>query len=334
MSNRILIALPDKSFFEQPALEPIFRRLDRFGEVRRAWREGERERPDHWEWAQACISWWWPMLTEQDFAAAPDLRFLGRIDIGRQSARMALERGITVSTSRRGWSPAVAEMALALILDLLRRVSDHHASMRTGTERWVQDFPGDIDARERELTGKSVGIIGFGGVGRRLAALLQPFAPELRVADPYVSDRDVASLGGTRVALDELVRSCEIVVLSAASSGETRHLLGPAEIEALRPDAVLVNVARAALVDTDALVQRLRRGDLSAALDVFDHEPLDAAHPLRTLPNAYLTPHRGGGILASVERVVGWLVDDLEAFLEGRPLRHALTMEQITGLDG
>jgi phosphoglycerate dehydrogenase-like enzyme len=255
-------------------------------------------------------------------------------DAAIEQRLVALGRGAAVSISRSGWSPAVAEMALALILNLLRRVSDYHAAMREGRERWVVDFPGDIDPAERELTGRSVGIVGFGGVGRRLAELLRPFATTLRIVDPYVSRDAILAAGARQASLDELVRESDVVVLAAACSSETRHLLGRREIEALRPNAVLVNVARAALVDTAALTDRLRRGDLFAAVDVFDREPLDRADPLRALPNAYLTPHRAGGISASVVRVLGDLVEDLEAFSEERPRKRTLREEMIAGLDG
>ena len=330
----ILVALPDEGFLNHPVLATSLERLGKLGEVRRAWRHAEQDWPEHWGWAEAAITWWWPLLTEADFDAATNLRFLGRIDISRDGARRALDHGVTVSCSRGGWSPAVAEMALALMLNTLRRVSDYHAAMQSGNEAWVRQFPADIAPTERELTGRSVGIIGFGGVGRRLAELLRPFRVELRVADPYVSDDAVAAIAGRRVEMAELLAESDVVVLSAAASGETRHLLGRAEIKALRRDAVLVNVARAALVDTQALVARLERGDLFAAVDVFDEEPLPPDAPLRRLPNAYLTPHRAGGILASVERVISWLVDDLEAYAAGQPLKHELTSAMLAGLDG
>ena len=113
----------------------------------------------------------------------------------------------------------------------------------------------------------------------------------------------------------------------------TLHLIGREEIARFRPGDVLVNVARAALVDTDALAQRLQRGDLYAAIDVFDREPLEQDAVLRTLPNAYLTPHRAGGTMASVRRTLDWLIDDLEAVLGGAPPKHALTASVLPSLD-
>ena len=135
------------------------------------------------------------------------------------------------------------------------------------------------------------------------------------------------------MTISDLVRESEVVVLAAAANAGTLHLIGSPEIEAMRPGTVLVNTARAALVDQEALVRRLQQGDISAALDVFDQEPLPVDSPLRKLPNAYLTPHRGGGILESVQRAAQMLVDELAAFASGRPRAHALTPEMLVSLD-
>ncbi len=283
--------------------------------------------------AQAVLMWSWPELDAAALDAAPGLRFLGHIDLRRRAAELALGRGLAVSTSRRCWAPAVAEMALTLILSSLRRTVDHHVVMRAGVERWVQRLPDDIDARERELTGRAVGVIGFGAVGQRLAALLAPFACALAVHDPHLPPAIAQARGARMVSVDQLIAECDVVVLCAASNAGSRSLLGAREIAALRPGAVLVNVARAALVDTAALIARLESGDLQAAVDVFDQEPLPLDHPLRRAPNLLLTPHRAGGVGSSVARAIGWLVDDLAAFAAGRPLAYPLTAAALPGLD-
>ena len=329
----ILVNLPP-GFFTHPALAPIFDRLDSLGDVRRSSHNTVEEIRDDLAWAEVVLMWGWPAYTTELLASAPRLRFAGHLDITQPGARLALARGLPVSVSRSGFSPAVAEMALGLILSLLRRTSDLHAQMRVGTESWVQDYPTEIDPCERELTGRTVGIVGFGQVGRRLGELLGPFRCDLRIVDPFVPQSVLEAHGAKRVPLDEMLTHSDVVVLCAASNASTSHLLGSREIEMLRPDAVLVNVARAALIDTDALADRLRRGDLSAALDVFDREPLDPASPLRALPNAYLTPHRAGGLIASTQRILAWLVDDLEAFLAGRERKYALTEAMLPSLDG
>ena len=323
-----------KGFVEHPGVSGVMERLHRLGDVRLTSHNTQEEIRADLAWADAVIMWSWPVLDDELLDAAPRLRYAGHIDIGQQGARIALRRGLPVSVSRHGFSPAVAEMALGLILSLLRRISDYHAQMRLGTENWVRDFPAEVNPLERELTGSPVGLIGFGRVGRRLAELLRPFRPTLRVFDPFAPDEAVAALGGARAELLELLRASDVVVICAASNSGTRHLLRSEEIALLKPNAVLVNVARAALVDTDALVERLKRGDLFAALDVFDREPLDQDSVLRTLPNAYLTPHRAGGIIASVVRILDFLVDDLEAVIAGRERQYPLTEAMLPGLDG
>ena len=331
---KILLALPDKEFFDQPELQPLYQRLESIGEVRRTWRDGEQDIPEHWDWADASISWWWPFMTDPVLDAAQNMKFMGRIDISQGDAKSVLANNKVLSCSKRGWAPAVAEMALTLILTTLRKVSDFHAQMRNGDEPWISVFPADIDPLERELTGRTVGIIGFGGVGRRLTELLAPFNGKCLIVDPFVNADTISAQGATKVEMDELIAESDIVVLSAAANDDTVHILGKKEIDAMRKNAILINVARAALVDTDALVARLKKNDLSAAVDVFDTEPLPQDSELRSLPNLYMTPHRAGGIIASVQRVLGLLIDDLEAHLAGEPLSNELTKAMVTSLDG
>jgi len=323
-----------KGFVEHPGVSDVMERLRRLGEVRLASHNTPDEIRADLARADAVIMWSWPVLSDELLDAAPRLRYAGHIDIGQQGAQIALRRGLPVSVSRHGFSPAVAEMALGLILGCLRRISDYHQQMRVGAENWVRDFPAELNPLERELTGSPVGLIGFGRVGRRLAELLRPFRPALRVYDPFAPNETLSALGGARADLGEVLRASEVVVICAASNPGTRRLLGRDEIALLRPNAVLVNVARAALIDTEALVERLKRGDVFAALDVFDREPLDKDSVLRTLPNVYLTPHRAGGIMASVVRILDFLVDDLEAVLAGRERQHPLTEAMLPGLDG
>jgi len=333
MSLNVLINLPP-SFYKVPASVTVLRRVTKLGKVRRRSHNTPDEIRRDLAWADAVLMWSWPVLDDALLDSAPKLRFSGQIDISRTGAEVALRRGFPVSTSRRCWAPAVSEMALTLMLNGLRRVSAYHTAMAVAKERWVADFPGDIDPRERELTGRSVGIIGFGAVGQRLAELLAPFRCEIRVHDPFLPPAIAAKAGVSLVDLPTLLRGSEVVVLCAASNSGSQHLLGSRELALLRKDAVLVNVARAALVDTTALVRRLERGDLTACIDVFDHEPLAKGHALRRVPNCWLTPHRAGGVLSSVERALGWLIDDLEAHIAGRERRFPLTSAMLPGLDG
>jgi phosphoglycerate dehydrogenase-like enzyme len=325
---RLLVNLPP-SFFTVPELKPHFARLSRFGAIRKRSHNTPEEIAADLAWAQAIIMWSWPVFDDKQLATAPDLRYLGQINTTGTTARASLKKGIALSEARHCWSPAVAEMALTLTLTGLRKVSQYHAAMREAKEKWVGAFPAEVDPLERELTGRSVGVVGFGGIGRRLAALLAPFSTDLRIYDPFVPAAAIAQAGGKRVGLAELIRHSDVVVLCAANTEGARHLLGRREIAALRKDCVLVNVGRSMLVDMKALEKRLRRRDMVAMLDVFDKEPLEKNAALRKLPNVFLTPHRAGGVMSSVQRALTMLTDDLEAQIRRTGRKYAVTEKML-----
>ena len=330
--KNILINLPP-DFFTQPELVRCFNRIATHGALRRTSHNTPDEIVADLKWADVVFMWSWPVLDSALLDRGGPLDYVGHIDINQTGAAAELSRGIPVSTSKSGFSPAVAEMALGLILNGLRRISCYHAAMRTGTEKWVQAFPKDIDPVERELTGLTVGIIGLGQVGRRLAHFLTAFEVSLKVVDPFVPDTVLAQFNATRLDLDAMIESCDIVVLCAASNEGTDRLINKDRIARFRKNALFVNVARAALVDYPALTVKLRQGGLFAALDVFETEPLPADSDLRSLPNTFLTPHRAGGLMSSVQRNLDWLVDDYEALLADKPRKYAVTETMIPSLD-
>lgn len=330
---RLLVNLPP-AFFTHPHFQPQFERLGAFASLRARSHETLEQLLPDLPWAEALIMWASPPLDEATLAQAPDLRFIGQLNTTQATARACLNRGVALSEARHCWSPAVAEMALGLILSGLRNISVYHASMLLGLEAWVSDFPAGIDPRERELTGRPVGLVGFGGIGRRLAELLAPFQVQLRVYDPYLPDDLIRQHGAIPTGLLELIENSDVVVLAAANNPQARRMIGRQEIAAFRPGSLLVNVGRSMLVDMPTLAERLRRGDLIALLDVFDQEPLPKHDPLRQLPNTYLTPHRAGGLLSSVERGLTMLSDDLEAHLAGRPRRYAVDESMLPSFAG
>jgi len=327
----LLINLPG-GFFTTPSLTPVLQRFEKKADVRKtSWNTPEEIVADL-AWADAVVMWSWPTLKEETLSWAPKLKFAGHINISLTGARHELAHGLAISEARHGWSPAVAEMALTLMLAGLRKTSAYHLAMRQRTESWVRSFPDDIDPLERQLTGRSVGIVGLGRIGQRLAELLAPFHVQLRAFDPFLPKAVAAQHGAKLVTLKELIGKSDVVVLCAANTEGARNLLGKAEIAALRPNAVLVNVGRSLLVDMTALAKRLRCGDLVAMLDVFDKEPLEADSVFRSLPNAYLTPHRAGGLMESVERLLTMLADDFEAWQKKKPLKYPLTVKALPSL--
>ncbi len=325
--TRLLLNLAE-GFYTDPVYRDIFNRLSKHAVIRkRSWRTGEEILPDL-VWAEAVILWWYPTFTDEMLKAAKDLKFVGHINNLRPMAEAEFRRGLAVSEARRGFSPTVAEMALTLMLAGLRQTSRHHMAMRQGGDSW-QQYP-----HERQLSGRSVGIVGFGGIGQRLAELLQPFNCSIRTFDPFLPKSVASKRNVMMVPLMDLIQKSEVVVLCAANSREAAHLMGPKQIAALQENAVLVNVGRSLLINMDALAARLKKGNLIAMLDVFDKEPLEDDSVFRTLPNTYLTPHRAGNIPGTLARILNMLADDFEAWRSGRPRKYALTEKDLTSLAG
>ncbi|QUI21023.1 hypothetical protein HZI73_01365 [Vallitalea pronyensis] len=328
---KVLINLPE-GFYRCEKLAPVFKRIEQRSIIRKTSHNTPEDIMEDLKWAEAVIMWSWPELSDDMIEECPHLRYVGQINSSKPTAKVLLKKEIALSEARHAWSPAVAEMALTLMLTGLRKVSDFHMAMRQGTEAWIEDFPMDIDPLERQLTGRRVGIVGFGRIGQRLAELLQPFNTTLRAYDPYLPQEIAKSYHATLVDKKELFENSEIIVLCAANTREAEKLVGREEIASIQKNGLLVNVGRASLVDMEALTERLQSEELFAMLDVFDKEPLEKDSPLRTLKNAWLTPHKAGGIMASVERALTMLMDDFEATLEGKERKYSITSAMLNCL--
>lgn len=205
--------------------------------------------------------------------------------------------GVAVIDASDATTEAVVEWVLAAALMGVRRLVEFNRRMKAG-DLWCE--PGRRDAG---LLGESVvGLIGVGRVGRVAAARFAAFGATLIAYDPFLSDEDAEALGIRRVPLDELLRAADVISVHMAVTDATRRMLGAREFAAIKDGAVLINSARAAILDTDALVAALRQGRFHAYLDVYDTEPLPPDDPLRTLPNAFLTPHIAGDTLGMFHR--------------------------------
>ncbi|MCT2591475.1 hydroxyacid dehydrogenase [Streptomyces sp. N2-109] len=234
------------------------------------------------------------------------------------------ERGLLVSSAAVANALPVAEFTLGAMLlagkDVFRiraRYAAEHRLPETGETASLGNY------RRR------VGIIGASRTGRRVLELLRPFDFETAVHDPRLSAPDAAALGVRRLPLDELVASSDILSVHAPDLPSTRRLLDARRL-ALMPDgATLINTARGALVDTDALTAELSSGRLSALLDVTDPEPLPPGSPLYGLPNVTLTPHLAGALGNELERLGAAVADEAECLRAGRPLRHRVVRADL-----
>jgi phosphoglycerate dehydrogenase-like enzyme len=247
-------------------------------------------------------------------ARLPRLRLLvttgmanASIDIGAAAAR-----GVVVCGTSGLPSPT-AELTWALILALLRHVPEEDARMRAGG--W-QATVGS------ELAGRTLGVIGLGRLGTRVAAVGQAFEMPVVAWSHNLDAVRARELGVEPVERDELLARADVVTIHLRLSERTRGLIGAAELARMRRSAVLINTSRGPIVDQAALIAALHDGTIAGAgLDVYDTEPLPAGHPLRSAPNTVLTPHLGYVSSGTYARYFADAVEDIAAFLRGEPVR-------------
>ena len=202
--------------------------------------------------------------------------------------------------------------SLGLMLAEIRNLARSHAGLRAG--QWLRDFPNSAEIPE--LCGKTVGLVGYGAVGQLVAHYLEAFGSQIVACDPYFQgDPAPAQL----VTLDELLCRADVVSLHARLTPESEHLIGARELALMKRSAVLVNTARSGLVDEAALIDALQsRTIMGAAIDVFDHEPLAADHPLLKLDNVTVTPHLAGSTIDAFRNSPRLTADHLIRLLDGQ----------------
>lgn len=226
----------------------------------------------------------------------------------------AAERRVTVCGTRSIVGPA-AELAWGLILALLRHIPEEHAATRAG-EKWQSTLG-------IGLAGKTLGVIGVGRLGSRVIRVARAFEMRVLAWSRSLTPEQAAALEAEHCAsLGEVLAGSDIVSLHLSLTPQTHRIIGAAEIARMRPGAFLINTARGPLVDEAALIHALREKRLAGAgLDVYDVEPLPATHPFRTLDNVVTTPHIGYVTIEAYRRYFADAVEDIEAWLQGRPMR-------------
>lgn len=236
------------------------------------------------------------------------------LDYGRCFAR-----GIRVLSAAPAFAAAVAEMALGLALACSRDIVGGDRAVRSGEERWLS---AGEDLGTFSLYGKPVGFVGFGNLGRALRDLLAPFRCELVAYDPWLTDAYLREEGVEPAGLPRLLESSRVIFVLATPTTENRALLSRELLERVAPGSVVVLVSRAHVVDFDALTELVLAGRFRAAIDVFPTEPLDPEHPIRRALGAVLSPHRAGLVQEALWELGRYVVDDLEAMIQGLPPRR------------
>jgi len=252
-------------------------------------------------------------MTKNVIDAGKRLKVISKYGVGVDTIDVAYatKKGIVVCYTPGVNSDAVAEHTLGLLLATLRKIPQSMAHLKRGGWR-EEKFFGE------ELTDATVGIIGFGNIGFRLAKKLYGFEIRPLVYDPYVSKERIENAGGEKVDLSVLLKESDIVSLNLALTPETFHMIGENELRQMKPTSYLINTARGSLIDEKALYRALKEGWIAGAgLDVFEDEPVVLENPIFSLDNIVVTPHLGGSTIKARKRLVIMAVENLIKVLEG-----------------
>jgi phosphoglycerate dehydrogenase-like enzyme len=260
------------------------------------------------------------LISPELIAAAPKLRWFQASSAGVEAAaRMPelVERDIVLTNTRGAHGPSIGEHVFALLFALTRFMPACWERQRA--HRWER---GDLYRAAREINGGTMGLIGYGAIGRATAQRAAGFGMRVIAVDahPVPPDANVAEVWPTS-RIDELLRQSDVVVVTAPLTAETNHLLDAERLAKMRPDAYLIVVSRGGIVDEHALADALQSGRIAGAgIDVAEMEPLPADSPLWDAPNLVITPHMAGASSEKERRCVEILRDNLIRFANGEPL--------------
>jgi D-3-phosphoglycerate dehydrogenase / 2-oxoglutarate reductase len=258
-------------------------------------------------------------------AAAPRLSVVGVASVGvdRIDLEAATRAGVMIVNAPTGNTIAAAEHTMALMLSLLRQVPGADASVRSG--EWERArYTG------RELRGKTLGIIGLGKIGRAVARRATGFEMRVIAADPFLTEDQAAEAGAKLVGMAELLHRSDVITVHTPLTAQTRNLLGRAQLEATKPGAFVLNVARGGIVDEAALADALASGHLAgAAVDVYSTEPMARDNPLRSAPNVVLTPHLGASTAEAQDRVALEMAEQVLMALGGVTPPYAVNAPSV-----
>ncbi len=254
-----------------------------------------------------------PKVTRRVIESAPKLKVIARAGVGLDNIDLdaAKERGIKVVNSPAASSRSVAELATALIFNVARKIAFADRKMREGI--WAKKQCVGI-----ELEGKTLGIVGFGRIGYQIAKIAKALGMKVLLYDPYPNEERAKEVGGKFVDLETLLRESDVVTLHVPLVEATYHMINEERLKLMKKTAILINAARGAVVDTNALVKALQEGWIAGAgLDVYEEEPLPKNHPLTKLDNVVLTPHIGASTVEAQMRAGVQVAEQIVEILKG-----------------
>lgn len=250
-------------------------------------------------------------ITKKVIEACNNLKYIGVLRAGYENINVeyAKEKGIKVFNTPGRNAHAVSDFTVGMLICEARNIARGHFGIKNG--QWIREYPnsGDIP----DLEERTVGIIGYGEIGRLVARKLSGFNMNILVYDPYCRDSNIQT-----VELEELLKKSDFVTLHARLTKENEHMIGEKEIAMMKKNAYIINTSRSGLIDEKALYAALKNGQIAgAAIDVYDEEPPAIDYPLVTLPNVTLTPHMAGGSNDAFKNTPKRLMNDMKNALDG-----------------
>lgn len=270
-----------------------------------------------------------PPLSAETLARMPALRCILNVEsnlINNMPYEVLFSRGIHVVTTGQVFAEPVAELGLALALNLARDVIDADLDFREGRERWG----GEGNAGARLVSGSDIGIIGFGDLGRALNRVLSGFRARIRVFDPWMPPSILSEAGVEPAPLETVLSESDFVFVVAAVTSENKGFLGAEAFARMRKGAAFILLSRADVVDFDALIAAVESGRIVAASDVYPQEPLAADHPVRRLKGFIRSAHRAGALDSAFKKMGEMVLEDMDLMDRGLPPMRCKRAERET----
>ena len=268
------------------------------------------------------------VITREMIEANPKLRFIGTLSTGYNTVDLdaADERRIPVSNIPNYSTQAVAQLTMALLLEICHHVGEHSKQVMEGKWSSCPDFC-FWSYPTMELAGKTIGIIGFGSIGQAVARLAVAFGMEVVAYGHHGIKEELLGAHMKSVSLDELYQTADIISLHCPLNKENQAMINKGSIARMKNGVILLNTARGPLICEEDLANALALGKISyAAMDVVEHEPIPRDSPLLTAPNVFITPHIAWAAKETRQRLMDIAVANLEAYVQGKPI-HVVNLK-------
>jgi phosphoglycerate dehydrogenase-like enzyme len=315
----IFVAFPDNEFRRTFFTDKVKERLNGMAEI--SWNPSAamltREQLEAGlAEADICLSGWSTPQIEREMLKHSPMKLICNIGNLKGSIHRGIfETEVKISSSQGGFTQSVAEACLMLLLMSFRNTFRYMQMLKTNTYRWREDRePG------RSIHGKTIGVLGYGTIAKELIRLLRLFEADIVVCDDYCSEEEGRREGFRVMALEPFLQTCDAVCIHHTLTANTYHLLDRPRLRMMKDDAIIVNTARGAIIDEQALIAELKQGRLFAAMDVYEQEPIAPDSPLRSLPNTIITPHISGFTYECRQGMVDAAVEDIRRFIQGEGL--------------